>query len=105
VEGNERPGLDLPEGTPLSAVASGIVSGAAERAGYGLTVEIDHGAGLATRFNHSAKVLVRQGDAVRKGQQIAIAGPVVRSNDGHRTFEVLRNGVEIDPQQFVNEKP
>jgi murein DD-endopeptidase MepM/ murein hydrolase activator NlpD len=95
--------LDVPEGTALSAVAKGVVSWTGERAGYGLMVEIDHGNGLATRFNQNTRILVRQGDTVLKGQQIAIAGPIVHSKGSHRRFEVLRNGVGIDPLQFVDE--
>ncbi|MGP0082998.1 MAG: M23 family metallopeptidase [Steroidobacteraceae bacterium] len=101
--GNEGLDLDVPEGTALIAVAAGLVSWTGERAGHGLMVEIDHGNGVTSRFNHIAKVLVKQGDLVRKWQQIAIAGPIVHSEGSHPRFEVLKNGVEVDPLHFVDE--
>src|ERR1700730_2813310 len=64
-------GLDFagPEGTKVVSVAAGLVTYSGERAGYGQMVEINHGNGLATRYCHNEKILVKQGDMVRKGQE------------------------------------
>ena len=102
-EGNDGLDLDVPDGAALVSVAAGIVSWTGERTGYGLMVEIDHGNGMATRFNQNTRVLVRRGDLVRKGQEIAIAGPIVHSKGSHRRFEILKNGVQVDPLKFINE--
>jgi murein DD-endopeptidase MepM/ murein hydrolase activator NlpD len=98
-------GIDFagPEGSKISAVAAGLVTYAGERTGFGEMVEINHGNGLATRYCHNEKVLVKQGDMVRKGQEVALMGSTGRSTGPHLHFEVLKNGVQVDPLRFVGE--
>ncbi len=91
------------EGSKVSAVAAGLVTFAGERAGYGQMVEINHGNGLATRYCHSEKLLVQQGDMVRKGQVVALIGSSGHSTGPHLHFEVLKNGVQVDPLRFIGE--
>jgi murein DD-endopeptidase MepM/ murein hydrolase activator NlpD len=99
-------GLDFagPEGTKVTAVAAGVVVFAGERSGYGEMVEINHGNGLATRYCHNEKVLVKQGDMVRKGQDLALMGSTGRSTGPHLHFEVLKNGAQVDPLRFIGEE-
>jgi murein DD-endopeptidase MepM/ murein hydrolase activator NlpD len=98
-------GLDFagPEGTKVTTVAAGLVTYAGERSGYGEMVEINHGNGLATRYCHNEKILVKQGDMVRKGQEVALMGSTGRSTGPHLHFEVLRNGTQVDPLRFIGE--
>jgi murein DD-endopeptidase MepM/ murein hydrolase activator NlpD len=98
-------GLDFagPEGTKVTAVAAGLVTFAGDRAGFGEMVEINHGNGLATRYCHNEKTLVRQGDMVRKGQEVALMGSTGRSTGPHLHFEVLKNGTQVDPLRFIGE--
>ena len=98
-------GLDFagPEGTKVTAVAAGLVTYAGERSGYGVMVEINHGNGLSTRYCHNEQLLVKQGDMVRKGQDLALMGSTGRSTGPHLHFEVLKNGVQVDPLRFVGE--
>ncbi len=98
-------GLDFagPEGTKVSSVAAGLVTYAGERAGYGQMVEINHGNGLATRYCHNEKILVKQGDMVSKGQDLALMGSTGRSTGPHLHFEVLKNGTQVDPLRFIGE--
>ena len=98
-------GLDFagPEGTKVSSVAAGLVTFAGERSGFGQMVEINHGNGLSTRYCHSEKLLVKQGDMVRKGQEVALIGSTGRSTGPHLHFEVLRDGVQVDPLRFIGE--
>jgi len=98
-------GLDFagPEGTKVTSVAAGLVTYAGERSGYGEMVEINHGNGLATRYCHNEKILVKQGDMVRKGQEVALMGSTGRSTGPHLHFEVLRNGTQVDPLRFIGE--
>jgi len=91
------------EGSKVSAVAAGLVTFAGERAGYGQMVEINHGNGLATRYCHSEKLLVKQGDMVRKGQDVALIGSTGHSTGPHLHFEVLKNGAQVDPLRFIGE--
>jgi murein DD-endopeptidase MepM/ murein hydrolase activator NlpD len=98
-------GLDFagPEGTKVISVAAGLVTFAGERSGFGEMVEINHGNGLATRYCHNEKVLVKQGDMVRKGQEVALMGSTGRSTGPHLHFEVLKNGTQVDPLRFIGE--
>jgi murein DD-endopeptidase MepM/ murein hydrolase activator NlpD len=99
-------GLDFagPEGTKVTTVAAGLVTFAGERSGFGEMVEINHGNGLATRYCHNEKVLVKQGDMVRKGQEVALMGSTGRSTGPHLHFEVLKNGAQVDPLRFIGEE-
>jgi murein DD-endopeptidase MepM/ murein hydrolase activator NlpD len=98
-------GIDFagPPGTAVSTVAAGLVTFAGERAGYGEMVEINHGNGLATRYCHNERLLVKQGDMVRKGQEVALMGSTGHSTGSHLHFEVLKNGVQVDPLRFIGE--
>lgn len=88
-------------GTPIHAVAAGVVSYAADRGDYGLLVDINHGDGLVTRYAHSQELLVAEGDLVRKGDVIALIGSTGRSTGPHLHFEVLINGTRVDPLPFI----
>lgn len=97
-------GIDFagPAGTKVIAVAPGVVTWSDDRAGYGEMVEITHGNGYVTRYGHNARILVKVGDTVKKGQPIALTGSTGRSTGPHLHFEVLKNGAAIDPLKFVN---
>src|SRR5215469_3554770 len=89
------------EGEAVEAVAAGVVTWAGDRSGYGNMVEIDHGNGYATRYGHNETSLVHVGQIVKKGQEIALMGSTGRSTGPHVHFEVLYNGVAVDPAKFV----
>ena len=88
-------------GDPVLAVADGVVSFAGPRAGYGNTVEIDHGNGYVTRYAHNSRLSTRVGDLVRSGQQIARAGSTGRSTGPHVHLEVWENGRAVNPRKFL----
>ncbi len=96
-------GIDFagPEGGDVIAVASGVVTWAGARYGYGNLVEINHGKGYTTRYGHNSKVLVKVGDTVKKGDVISLIGSTGRSTGPHVHYEVLRNGHPINPLRFV----
>ncbi|HHJ34926.1 MAG TPA: hypothetical protein ENJ87_04085 [Gammaproteobacteria bacterium] len=89
------------EGSEIVAVASGVVTWASDRYGYGNLVEINHGNGYSTRYGHNAKLLVSVGDSVVKGQAISTMGSTGRSTGPHVHFEVLKNDRQINPAKFV----
>ena len=99
-------GLDFAgsEGSKVTAVAAGLVTFAGERTGFGQMVEINHGNGLATRYAHNEKLWVKQGDMVRKGQEVALLGSTGHSTGPHLHFEVLKNGTQVDPLRFIGEE-
>ncbi len=96
-------GVDFagPAGAQVMAVASGVVTYTKERFGYGKTVEINHGNGYVTRYAHNQRVLVKEGETVKKGQAIALIGSTGRSTGPHLHFEVLKQGRAVDPMSFV----
>jgi murein DD-endopeptidase MepM/ murein hydrolase activator NlpD len=98
-------GLDFAgtRGSEVLSVASGVVIWAANRNGYGKTVEIDHGNGYQTRFAHNQKLSVKAGDHVTAGQVIARLGDSGRASAPHVHFEVLRNGTRVNPSKFVRQ--
>ena len=98
-------GLDFagPAGSQVVAVASGVVTYAKERFGYGKTVEINHGNGYVTRYAHNQRLLVAAGDTIQKGQAISLIGSTGRSTGPHLHFEVLKQGRAVDPMSFVRD--
>jgi len=88
-------------GSEVIAVASGVVTHAGKRSGYGQMVEINHGGGYVTRYGHHASLLVKVGDIVKKGQAIGTMGSSGRSTGPHVHFEVLKDGRKVDPARYV----
>ncbi len=98
-----HPGLDVaaPVGTPIHAVASGVVVFSGKHSGYGKMVEINHGNGYATRYAHDSKLLVHVGEQVKVGQVIARIGSTGRSTGPHVHFEVRYKGRALNPLPYV----
>lgn len=92
-------GIDLaaPSGSPVYATGSGVVTRAGWVSGYGKFVEIDHGAGLVSRYGHNSKLHVHVGDRVATRQRIADVGCTGRCTGPHVHYEVLKNGRPSDP--------
>ncbi len=96
-------GLDIatPYGTPVHAVAEGMVTFAGVRSGYGNVIEIDHGNGYMTRYAHNSKLVAHPGQHVQVGDMIAKAGSTGRSTGSHVHFEVWYHGRVVNPLAFV----
>ncbi|NOX91430.1 MAG: M23 family metallopeptidase [Gammaproteobacteria bacterium] len=96
-------GMDLAgkDGSDVISVGAGVVTWAGDRYGYGKLVEVNHGNGYATRYGHSKQVLVQVGDAVKKGQVLALMGSTGRSTGPHVHFEVLYKGKAVDPKKYI----
>jgi murein DD-endopeptidase MepM/ murein hydrolase activator NlpD len=90
-------------GSPIKAVADGVVSWSGNRNGYGNLVEINHGNGLTTRYGHNSKNLVAVGDRVVRGQVIALMGSTGRSTGSHLHFEVLQDGRSQNPMAYIRD--
>jgi murein DD-endopeptidase MepM/ murein hydrolase activator NlpD len=91
------------KGAEIVAVADGVVSWSADRYGYGIMVEVNHGGGYATRYAHNSENLVSVGDEVRKGQVVALMGKTGRATGPNLHFEVLHNGNRVNPVKFIRE--
>lgn len=93
-------------GAPIYAAATGTVTSVEPNRAYGMLVTIDHGSGIKTRYAHmySSGVLVRRGDPVTAGQQIARIGSNGYSTGCHLHFEVKINGTFVQPSTFLAER-
>lgn len=89
-------------GADVVSVASGVVSYAGVKGGYGNQVEINHGNGYVTRYGHNQKILVNVGDRVDRGQVIAKMGATGRATGPHVHFEVMRNGKLVNPTEYIH---
>jgi murein DD-endopeptidase MepM/ murein hydrolase activator NlpD len=98
-------GVDIASmyGSDVKATANGLVIFAGYKPGYGNMVSIDHGFGFVTRYGHNSKLLVKVGDRVSKGDVIAKVGSSGKSTGPHCHYEVLVNGVPVNPLKFVAE--
>ena len=88
-------------GSPVTAVAAGVVTWAGERTGYGKLIEINHGDGFTTRYARNERTLVTVGQTVKRGESIALMGSTGRSTGPHVHFEVLRNGRQVNPLSYI----
>jgi murein DD-endopeptidase MepM/ murein hydrolase activator NlpD len=96
-------GIDVtaPMGAPIQAPAGGVVVSTGWETGYGNTLEIDHGFGIVTRFAHCSRVLVHQGQHVKRGDVIAQVGNTGLATGPHLHYEVHVNGHPVDPLRYV----
>lgn len=96
-------GLDISTamGTPVIAPADGVVTYTGRKVDFGNIVSLDHGYGYLSRYGHTSKVLVRAGQQVRRGQVIALVGNTGKSTGPHLHYELLRNGVPVNPQDYI----
>ena len=90
-------------GAPILASANGIVVYAGMQAQYGNMIEIDHGNDIVTRYGHASRLLVKAGQLVRRGQEIAKVGSTGRSTGNHLHFEVRYKGVAQNPVRFLDD--
>jgi murein DD-endopeptidase MepM/ murein hydrolase activator NlpD len=97
-------GIDLGDrsGTPILAAAGGVVSiSATNPGGYGNYVIVTHDQGFATLYGHLQASLVKAGDMVIQGQQIALMGSTGLSTGPHLHFELRLNGQPRDPSLYL----
>ena len=95
-------GIDIAarEGELVFPVLDGEVIFSGEKEGYGNVVEVRHSNGYVTLYGHNSGNIANQGDLVRSGEPIALVGSSGRSSGPHLHFEVLKDGVRLDPARF-----
>ncbi|MCQ2252685.1 MAG: M23 family metallopeptidase [Bacteroidales bacterium] len=98
-------GVDLtaPQGTPIYATGNGTVVVSGVQTGYGNVVKINHGFGYMTVYGHCSKLLVKEGDKVKRGDVIALVGNTGLSTSPHCHYEVRINNVPKDPLNFYKD--
>lgn len=86
---------------PIVASADGVVVSVRNDYGYGRILTINHDHGLKTRYAHLEKALVKKGQHVKRGQKIALVGNSGRTTGPHLHYEVLLNGVAVNPSHYI----
>ncbi len=96
-------GIDIPayRGTEIYASKAGRVLVAKYHTSYGFYVLLDHGDGYQTLYAHASKLCVKAGDYVDQGAVVALVGTTGTSTGNHLHFEVRKNGVKVDPLDYV----
>jgi murein DD-endopeptidase MepM/ murein hydrolase activator NlpD len=98
-------GLDMATqiGSPIVSPAAGVVVSSGFHRGYGNLLEIDHGYGVTTRYGHTSKIMVTPGRKVKRGDVVALVGSTGRSTGPHLHYEVVVNGVAVNPYGYILE--
>lgn len=96
-------GVDIANraGSAVLATASGVVAHVGEKGAMGNVLVVDHGHGLVTRYAHLHDTLKQPGDTVNRGETIARMGNSGRSTGPHLHYEVLLNGVPVNPDHYI----
>lgn len=98
-----HPGIDISaaEGSPVVATGAGRVVFAGRDRGYGRLVEVDHGDGYRTRYAHLARVLVRAGESVERGDVIGEVGRSGLATGPNLHYEILLDGRPVNPWNYL----
>ena len=97
-------GIDIggTAGQNIVAVAAGTVAVATTNSSYGNYVMINHGNGTASLYAHMSSLAVKAGQTVSQGQVVGYCGSTGASTGPHLHFEVIKNGVKVNPLNYVN---
>lgn len=87
--------------TPIIAPADGVVSLAGRNHAMGKMLTINHSYGVKTRYGHLSKILVKKGQYVKRGQEIALVGNTGRTTGPHLHYEVYLNGLPVNPFRYI----
>jgi hypothetical protein len=103
---NPHSGVDITadEGEPVKAPNDGVVILVDDQFYSGNSVVLDHGQGVYTMFFHLSKATVKYGQAVRKGDVIALVGSTGRSTGAHLHWGVRVQGAKVDPLELIKLK-
>lgn len=97
-------GIDIavPDGTPVKAAENGVVIYAGDGLKeFGNTVLVRHEDGLVTVYGYASKLLVKRGDTVRRGQEVALSGMSGNADRPKVHFEVRKESAPVDPMKYL----
>jgi hypothetical protein len=97
-------GIDIAAnaGTEIRATAPGTVMSAGWESGYGFLIRLQHKYGFQTLYGHCERIIVRQGDQIRKGQVIGFVGQSGQATGCHCHYEIRLGNVSINPYQYMS---
>jgi len=90
-------------GTAVMASREGVVLSSEWNNSYGYNILVEHNDGTQTRYAHLSELLVSKDDIVTQGQKIALSGNTGNSTGPHLHFEVIVDGNQVDPLDYVSE--
>ncbi len=100
---NDGINVAVPEGTPVKAAEDGVVAYAGnELKGYGNLVLVRHANGFVTAYAHASEILVKKGDAIKRGQVIAKSGQSGTVTSPQLHFEIRKGSTPVDPAQYLS---
>lgn len=88
-------------GSPIKATAPGVIEDISNDKYLGLIVTINHDFGFITKYGHCSQVLVAKNERVSRGQTVALVGNTGRSTAPHLHYEVIKDGKNVDPSEFL----
>ena len=97
--------ISVPKGTPVLSSISGTVKSTVYNKARGNVVTIEGNDGTSTIYQHLSAFNVKPGQKVKQGQKIALSGDTGVSTGPHLHYEVLKNGINIDPLEFHGASP
>jgi murein DD-endopeptidase MepM/ murein hydrolase activator NlpD len=103
--GKQNDGINVavPEGTPVKAAEDGVVAYSGnELKGYGNLILVRHANGYVTAYAHASELMVKRGDAIKRGQIIAKSGQSGEVGSPQLHFEIRKGSAPVDPLQFLN---
>ena len=100
---NDGINLAVPEGTPVKAADDGVVAYAGnELKGYGNLVLVRHANGYVSAYANASEILVKRGDTVKRGQDIAKAGQTGNVTSPQLHFEIRKGSTPVDPTKYLS---
>lgn len=100
---NDGINLAVPEGTPVKAADDGVVAYAGnELKGYGNLVLVRHANGYVSAYANASEILVKRGDSVKRGQDIARAGQTGNVTSPQLHFEIRKGSTPVDPTKYLS---
>jgi len=102
--GGHHQGIDfaVKEGTNVAATAAGVVISAGWDDVLGNLIIIDHENGYLTTYAHNRELLAKKGERVSRGSVIALSGNTGHSSAPHLHYEIMKDGVAIDPAPYLD---
>lgn len=102
--GRMHEGIDIAanSGTPIYAALDGVVTYARWEEGYGNLIKLKHKNNVETLYGHCSRIIVSEGDTIKKGDKIGEVGSTGKSTGPHLHFEVRVNGAAKNPIDYLN---
>ncbi len=105
-ERNDGIKIAVPVGTPIHAVADGVVIYTTDSiAGLGGLVMVRHGDGWTSVYGHASRIMVTRGQAVKRGQTIALSGDTGFADRPELHFELRKGRTPVDPLSEMSKLP